>query len=284
MCGVERNEKVGYCGETDCMRVAKIMLHHWEEPCISGGPDGSGSGAVFFSGCSLRCVYCQNKKISRSAVGNFYTPTRLAEEIMKLQEAGAYNINFVTPTHFTSRIKETLDLLDGKLKIPVVWNTSGYERQETISSLKPYVDIFLTDMKYFSSEMSARYSGAADCFDVSVAALSEMVKITGAPRFEGDLLKSGVIIRHLVLPGGYKDSIKILETITDRIGTENIVLSLMSQYTPEFLTDEDEGCNEIRRRVTTFEYNKVLTAATDLGFTGFMQERSSATSLYTPDF
>lgn len=280
MCKAERGKKAGFCGERDKMRIAKIMLHHWEEPCISG-ESGEGSGAVFFSGCSLMCVYCQNKKISRKAAGDFYTPEELADEIIRLQSAGAYNINFVTPTHFTSQIKETLDLLDGKLKIPVVWNTSGYERAETVRSLKPYVDIFLTDMKYFSPEMSARYSGAPDYFEVSLDALSEMVKITGAPRFDGSLLKSGVIVRHLVLPGGYRDSTKILEQTADRIGAEKIILSLMSQYTPEFL---DEGYGEINRRVTTFEYNKVLTAATDLGFTGYMQERSSATSLYTPDF
>lgn len=281
MCGAVRNEKSGACGEGRRMRIAKIMLHHWEEPCISGGPGGAGSGAVFFSGCSLRCVYCQNKKISRGAAGEFYDPAELGEEILKLQSMGAHNINFVTPTHFTSGIKETLDLLGEKLHVPVVWNTSGYERRETVASLASYADIFLTDMKYFSSEMSAKYSNAADYFDVASTALTEMVKVAGAPRFDGDLLKSGVMVRHLVLPGGYRDSIKLLEYLADQIGTENIILSLMSQYTPEFLS---EGYDEIRRRVTTFEYNKVLDAASSLGFTGYMQERSSATSSFTPDF
>ncbi len=282
-CRVDRRESVGVCGAGNVMRISKIMLHHWEEPCISGGENGTGSGAVFFSGCSLGCVYCQNKSISRGRMGEEYSVSRLCEEILSLQEKGAYNINFVTPTHYTHLIIETLERLKGLLNIPVVWNTSGYENKEVIESLLPYVDIFLTDFKYFSSDLSAKYSKAPDYRERATEALSAMVKITGKPEFDGEtgLLKKGTIVRHLVLPGSRADSISILEHLSRNVGAENVILSLMSQYTPEFV---DEGYPELNRRITTFEYNKVLEEAVKLGFDGYFQNRSSATSKYTPNF
>ncbi|MBE6562592.1 MAG: radical SAM protein [Ruminococcaceae bacterium] len=282
-CKADRVEKLGVCGAADEMMVAKIMLHHWEEPCISGGENGHGSGAVFFSGCSLKCVYCQNKTISRGAVGSEYSPEKLAEEILSLQKEGAYNINFVTPTHYTHKIKETLEILKGKLKIPVVWNTSGYENKEVIESLTSYVDIFLTDFKYFSEKLSAEYSNAPDYKERALEALVAMVKITGSPVIDAEtgLMRRGTIVRHLVLPGGRKDSVEVLRLVSGAVGAKNVILSLMAQYTPEFL---DEGYSEINRRITTFEYNKVLDEALNLGFDGYFQNRDSATSKYTPDF
>lgn len=279
MCGAVRSSAAGFCRESDKMRVAKIMVHRWEEPCISGA---NGSGAVFFLGCNLRCVYCQNKKISRGGNGTVYEPESLAREILKLQESGVHNINLVTPTHFASQILKTAEHLQGRLRIPVVWNTSGYEREETVAKISPFCKIFLTDFKYFSPEMSSRYSSCPDYFENAIKALCKMVSVTGAPKFDKNgIMTSGVVVRHLVLPRGYRDSIKILEEISSKIGTENIVLSLMSQYTPEFL---DEGFPELNRRVTTFEYNKVVRAAMELGFGGYVQDMSSADSSYTPDF
>ncbi len=281
-CSVDRSKAVGFCGADNVMKVSKIMLHRWEEPCISGTDENRGSGAVFFSGCSLRCVYCQNKKISRSVTGENFSPEDLGKKLLELQNAGAYNINFVTPTHYTHKIIEALELIKEKLTIPVVWNTSGYEVPDVIRSLQPYVDIFLTDFKYFSKELSKKYSNAENYREYAEGALSEMVKITGHPRFDEDgMLKKGTIVRHLVLPGARRDSIEILKLIKNNVGAESIILSLMAQYTPEFL---DGGFPEINRRITTFEYNKVLDEALSLGFDGYFQERDSATGKYTPDF
>ena len=280
-CGADREKSAGFCREGAAARVAKIMLHHWEEPCVSGGERGAGSGAIFFSGCPLRCVYCQNRSISRGKTGEVMSPRRLADEMLKLRDRGALNINLVTPTHFTDRITEALDLVKGKLGIPVVWNTSGYEKPETVSSLKGYVDVFLTDFKYVSEELSEKYSHAADYATFALPSLREMVKITGTPQFEGGMLKRGTVVRHLVLPGCSRDSVEVLRAADDAVGAKNVLLSLMSQYTPSFL---EEGFPELSRRITTFEYERVLAEARRLGFEGYMQSRSSATSDFTPDF
>ena len=280
-CGADRERGLGFCREGAQARVSKIMLHHWEEPCISGGEGDAGSGAVFFSGCSLMCVYCQNRAISRGGAGEIMSPRRLADEFLKLRDLGALNINLVTPTHFTDRIKEALDLVKDGLGIPVVWNTSGYEKPETVASLDGYVDVFLTDFKYVSSELSEEYSHAANYAEYAVAAIREMVKITGAPRFEGGLLKRGTIVRHLVLPGASRDSVEVLRTVDREVGAKNVLLSLMAQYTPEFLED---GYGALGRRITTFEYERALSEARRLGFDGFTQSICSASSAYTPDF
>ena len=280
-CGADRVRTFGFCREGREARVAKIMLHHWEEPCISGDEGDAGSGAIFFSGCSLMCVYCQNRAISRGGSGKETAPRRLADEMLRLRDLGALNINLVTPTHFTDRIKEALDLVKDRLGIPVVWNTSGYEKPETVSSLDGYVDVFLTDFKYVSRELSSKYSHAADYADCAAASLREMVKITGAPRLEGRLLKRGVIVRHLVLPGCSRDSVEVLRRVAGEVGAKNVLLSLMSQYTPSFL---GEGYPELSRKITTFEYERALAEAESLGFDGYMQSKSSATSAFTPDF
>lgn len=277
-CGVDRSEIRGFCGEGKPARVAKTMLHRWEEPCISGE---GGSGAIFFSGCSLKCVYCQNGAISRDGKGESLSASQLAELMLELQAQGAENINLVTPTHFASQIREALALLRGKLHIPTVWNTSGYETVETLRSLEGMVDIFLTDFKYFSAELAARYSAAPDYPDVAAKALLEMVRITGVPVLEGGKLLRGTVVRHLVLPSHYRDSLDVLRQIDSLVGASSVLLSLMAQYTPEFLRGDFP---ELSRRITTYEYQKVADEALRLGFDGFFQERDSATDAFTPDF
>lgn len=279
-CGTDRTVNAGLCGEGADMRISKIMLHRWEEPCISGSDPARGSGAVFFSGCPLHCVYCQNKEISCGGVGEIYSPARLAEEMKVLEARGAYNINFVTPIHFTHRIIEALDIY--RPSIPTVFNTSGYERVETVKALEGFADVFLTDLKYGSGETAGRYSSASDYPEIALCAIEEMVNLAGGAAFDGDgMMKKGVIVRHLVLPGHRKDSEKALRLLKERVGTEGILLSLMSQYTPDFAP---KGLKPLSRRVTSFEYNYVRDIALEMGFEGFGQDRQSAESAYTPDF
>ncbi len=279
-CKRDRTLENGFCGEGNEMRIAKIMLHKWEEPCISGDDPERGSGAVFFSGCPLHCVYCQNRDISFGGCGEIYSPNDLAKAIRALEEAGAYNINFVTPTHFYHKICEALDIY--RPGIPVVFNTGGYEKAKTVEALSPYCDIFLTDMKYASRELSSAYSACPDYFERAMEALAAMVKAVGKPKlFENGMMEKGVILRHLVLPGARKDSERILRGVKETVGSENVLLSLMSQYTPDFAPD---GCKPLNRRITTFEYEYVRDVAAELGFSGYGQERMSATAAYTPDF
>ncbi|MGN0598435.1 MAG: radical SAM protein [Oscillospiraceae bacterium] len=278
-CGVDRTHGTGFCGEGAELRAAKAYLHKWEEPCLSGE---NGAGTIFFSGCSLKCVFCQNYKISSENCGKVITVQRLGEIFLELQEKGAQNIELVSPTHFVPQIISALDLVKGRLNVPIVYNTGGYERVETLKMLDGYVDIFLPDFKYHNNEIAWKYSGAGDYFEVVCAAIDEMLRQVGAAEFdENGMMKRGVIIRHLTLPNHRHDSIAVLEEIASRWGTENILLSLMSQYTPFFRSSEFP---EISRRISTFEYNSVLKRAEELGFKGFMQERSSAKEEYTPDF
>lgn len=279
-CGADRTAGAGFCGEGQDMRISKIMLHKYEEPCISGSEKNRGSGAIFFSGCSLHCLYCQNKKISGGGSGRICSPKELSEEMKVLERNGAYNINFVTPTHFYHKIKETLDIY--RPNLPLIYNTSGYEKAETVKSLTGYADVFLTDFKYGTEEKALAYSKAADYPSVAAKALYEMVKTVGECRFsDSGMIEKGVIVRHLVLPGGRHDSVRVLRLIKDTVGTEGILLSLMSQYTPEFAPEDRK---ELKRRVTSFEYDYVQNAALELGFSGFSQERASAKAIYTPDF
>ncbi len=279
-CNIDRHKSSGYCKSSDEIKVARAALHHWEEPCISGT---HGSGTVFFCGCSLGCVYCQNHEISRGEKGKAVSVHRLAEIFTELKALGAHNINLVTPTHYTDKIIEAIDLVKSEIGIPFVWNTSGYEKIETIKSLEGYIDIYLTDMKYFGSEISKKYSHAADYFDCAVSALSEMLHQTSAPKFDQKgIMQSGVIVRHMVLPSQRLDSIAIIRELAKRFDKNRFIFSLMSQYTPNKNT---ESFPEINRRVTTFEYSSVIDEALRLGFdTAFMQERTSADKSYTPPF
>ena len=275
-CGADRTKNIGLCGGGPFPKIARAALHYWEEPCISGT---KGSGTVFFSGCNLGCVYCQNREISHGSTGKEITVRRLSEIFRELEEAGANNINLVTPTHYVPSIIEALELY--RPNIPIVYNCGGYESLETLELLKGYVDIYLTDIKYFSPEYSMRYSGARDYFDVSFAAAKAMIAQVGPPVYKDGLMKKGVIIRHLVLPSLRKDSMAVLGALTE-LPKDGLVLSLMSQYTPnEALSDFPE----IDRRVTSFEYNSVVNYAVELGFTnGYTQDRRSAAKEYTPPF
>lgn len=281
-CGVNRYEKRGYCGEGADIRVSKIMLHHFEEPIISGEPtDTRGSGTIFFAGCPLHCVYCQNNAISSGGKGDILSPRQLADEMLRLEDTGAYNINLVTPTHFIPQIIDALDMAKPRLAIPVVFNTGGYEKAQTISALNGYADIFLTDFKYGTSEIAKKYSAAPDYPEVAASALSEMFRITGEPVYKNGMLQRGIILRHLVLPGARHDSVAALRLAAESVPSDKVILSLMRQYTPDFTPD---SIKELKRKITTFEYNFVLNEALALGFDGFSQSSSSATTAFTPDF
>lgn len=251
----------------------------WEEPCISGE---RGSGTVFFSGCTLNCCFCQNFEISQQNKGYFITEDQLADIFLRLQGEGAHNINLVSPTPFVPSIIKALDKAKGRLNIPVVYNCGGYERVETVEALKDHIDIWLPDLKYFSAEASKKYSNAEDYFATALAAIKKMQSIAGKPVFgEDGLLKRGVLVRHLVLPTLRKDSMKIIEALSENFAPDDIILSVMSQYTPMYRAAEHR---EINRRVSTFEYNSVLDFARAAGFDGYSQERGAATNAYVPPF
>lgn len=277
-CKINRYEKVGACGAGADILAALAGVHMWEEPPVSGT---NGSGTVFFSGCTLKCVYCQNNEISHCGKGKIISVTRLAEIFLELQEKGVHNINLVTPTHFVPQIINALDIVKPRLKIPVVYNTSGYEKPETVKMLNGYVDVYLQDIKYFADEYAVKYSNAKKYFKYAVSSLCEMLNQHPKPVYSDGLIKKGVIVRHMVLPGAYKDSAKILEQLK-KIANGEFVLSLMSQYTPVGIS---ESYPELNRKITSFEYKKVVNKAIELKFeNGFMQEKSSSTEDYIPSF
>ena len=275
-CGVDRAERVGYCGSGSLPKVARAAKHHWEEPCISGT---EGSGTVIFSGCTLGCVFCQNREISRGGTGREVTIEHLADIFKRLEGQGVHNLNLVTPTHFTPQILQALEL--AKPTVPIVMNCGGYERVETLLQWEGKVQVYLPDLKYFSTELSAKYSAAPDYFAVASKAILEMHRQQPKLVWEGDLLKQGLIIRHLVLPGCMKDSLQILDFLDKNLPKDGFLLSLMSQFTP---TEACRTYPEINRRVTTYEYRKVADRAAELGFSGFAQDRRSAKEEYTPPF
>lgn len=280
-CGANRQAgQRGVCGADHEMRVARVMLHPWEEPCL-----GEAAGTVFFSGCSLGCVYCQNKAISRPQNGVLPGEIRdeawLSEEMLSLQSRGATCIDLVTPTHYADRILAAVASVKDRLEIPVVWNTGGYETPETVRRCRGLVDIFLTDFKYGTAEAADTCSRAPDYPETAAAALAEMFALVGEPVWEGNRLKRGIVLRHLVLPGGRKDSIAALRLAAQAVVPSSVILSLMRQYTPDFAPPE---MKTLRRRITSFEYESVLAEAVALGFDGYTQEKSSASASYTPDF
>lgn len=289
-CGVDRSAKAGFCGVGEKILVSRVMLHRWEEPCISGR---LGSGAVFFCGCPLKCAFCQNGDISRGTDGAFagqreFTAVELADVFLHLQNVGAHNVNLVSPTQYTDDIM--FAVADARLRgltLPVVWNTGGYEKAETVARLCGTADVYLTDMKYFSPSLSRELSRAEDYFSVAMAALREMVRQCPAPVYgEDGTLQKGVIVRHLILPGQRADSCNLLRAMADEGLQKHVLLSLMSQYTPDFFKGcADEALDKrMRRRVTTFEYNSVRDTALELGFDGFGQDTSSANAEYTPSW
>lgn len=279
-CGVDRTAgEVGVCGVSAEYRIARIASHLWEEPPISGQ---KGSGTVFFSGCNLRCVFCQNREISREGVGKTVTEAELTDRILRLQDEGVHNINFVTPTHYTSRLVGLLESIKPRLRIPVVWNCGGYESTESLRMLEGLVDIYLPDFKYVSPDLAKAYSAAPDYADRATEAVLEMYRQTGKYEEKAGLAVKGVILRHLVLPGCRADSIAVLRHIASILPPEEIRVSVMRQYTPDFAMDCPH--KNLRRRVTEFEYTSVLDEAARLGLTGFSQGKDAATRAYTPDF
>lgn len=279
-CGVDRDRTVGYCLAPRGFLVARAALHRWEEPEISGV---RGSGTVFFCGCNLRCVYCQNREVSRAKLGHRLTADELIGVMLRLQEAGAHNINLVTPTQYVLSLAEVLKAVKPQLHIPVVYNCGGYESVESLRALEGLVDIYLPDFKYVDGTLAKKYSGASDYCEVATAALAEMLRQTGSPALDSEgMLLRGTVVRHLVLPSARADSIAVLKHLADTFGTAGYRLSLMSQYTPAFA--KDTPYRELHRRVTTFEYERVAQEAIRLGFEGNLQARTSADAAYTPDF
>ena len=278
-CGADRTKTQGLCGGGSRVKAARAALHFWEEPCISGT---RGSGTVFFSGCALRCCYCQNYAVSAENFGREISVERLAEIFLSLQEQGAHNLNLVTAGHYLPWVCEALDLVKGKLSIPVVYNTGGYETAQAVAALRGYVDIWLTDLKYRSEALSAEYSGAPDYFDVASAALEAMLAQAGPPRFDADgMLQSGVIVRHLALPNAGADTRAVLEYLA-ALPRGSFLLSLMSQYTPFYKAAQHKA---LSRRISTYEYRRAVDDAVSLGLEeGYMQQRSSAKEEYTPAF
>ena len=286
-CGADRAAgQTGLCGAGDTLRAARAALHHWEEPCLSGDPEApTGSGTVFFSGCALGCCYCQNYGISQEGQGRPLTEARLAEIFLELQTKGARNINLVTATQWLPWVLPALDSARRRgLRLPVVYNTGGYETVQTVQALAGYVDIWLTDFKYDSPALAAELSRAGNYPAVADRALRAMLRQTGAPVYDPEgYLRRGVIVRHLVLPGQAADSQAVLRRLATVRRQEGVpfLLSLMSQFTP-FYHAADHG---LGRRITSYEYRKVVDAALALGLTdGYMQEKSSAREEYTPPF
>lgn len=275
-CQADRTLRLGYCGAGDTIRLARAMPHHWEEPCISGT---RGSGTIFFSGCTLRCVFCQNRVISTENFGKAVTPQRFREICFELKAQGVHNVNLVTPDAYAELIVPILAEIKEELALPIVLNCGGYLSPEQIELFAKVVDVWLPDFKYADGELAKQLSGAGDYPEVALAAIAEMVKRAGKPVFDGDgLLRSGVLVRHLVLPGHRKNSIAAVKRLAETFGKDELLLSLMAQYTP----NGAEGAPS--RRLTTFEYQSVLEAVETAGFEGYCQSPDSAKREYTPSF
>lgn len=281
MCKVNRNnDELGFCNMTKDLIVARAALHFWEEPIISGD---NGSGTVFFSGCNLKCVFCQNFNISTNNFGKSITIERLSKIFLELQEKGANNINLVTPTHFVPQIIEALKLAkQNGLIIPIVYNSSGYENVETIKLLDGYIDVYLPDFKYFDDKCALKYSRCPNYFEYASKALEEMIKQVGIPKFNKDgILIKGVIVRHMMLPGLLNDSKKIIHHLVNNYN-DNIFISIMNQYTP---TNNLDKYHEINKIVSNDDYQELIDYAIEIGIkNGFMQEGETQKTSFIPEF
>lgn len=277
-CGADRTKTVGYCHCGTEIRVARAALHPWEEPCISGK---TGSGTVFFAGCALGCCFCQNREISRSAVGKVLTVEQLADTFLRLQAEQACNINLVTGSHYAPWIVQALELAKPRLHIPVVWNCGGYDSPEILEMLDGLVDIYLPDLKFYSSETAKVYANCPDYFETASRAILTMFRQAGELQWNGKLLRRGLVVRHLVLPGHRKESMALLDWLAEALPKEQFLLSLMGQYTPPDTPLPDKHLN---RRAATFEYESVREHAVELGLNGYGQERSAAAAKYIPAF
>lgn len=282
-CRVDRNAgEKGFCGAGNTATISHIQRHFFEEPPISGK---NGSGAIFFGGCNLKCVFCQNKSISRTSEGKELTADALADLFLSVNDCGVHNINLVTPTPHIKVIIKALERVKDRLTIPVVYNTSSYENESVIDALCGLVDIYLPDIKYASDSVSEKYSSAPGYASYAFKALEWMLMQKGRFTVDEDgILKEGTIVRHLCLPSNAKDSEELLRRLSVYLEKYDFRISLMSQYTPDFLGTDAEKFREINRKITTLEYNRILMLSEKLGFDGYFQEKASANKKYTPDF
>jgi len=276
MCGVDRVNINGFCGCDFTFKIAKIMKHFGEEPVITGT---NGSGTIFFSGCVLKCPFCQNYPISHQLKGSIYTESELEYSIYDLEQQGVHNINLVSPTQFLHLLIPVLEKCKSRLSIPVVYNTGGYERPEMIRKLQGLVDIYLPDLKYFDNSYGLKYSKVDNYFDYASKSIQEMLSQQPECVIEDGIMKKGVIVRHLVLPTLYKDSMKLMEWLSQQ--ENRPLVSVMRQYTPCYDADKYK---ELTRRITTFEYEKVVDKCAELGLQGFTQLKGCETLDMTPDF
>ena len=280
-CFVDREAgERGFCGVNNEFIIGSADLHFWEEPCISGT---RGSGAIFFSGCNMRCVFCQNKDISREIVGKKYTEDELISKMLELQERGAHNINLVTATPYSLFVARALEKAKKDLKIPIVYNCGGYESIEALHALDGLVDIYLPDFKYYDETLAKKYSSTPNYAEISSKSLIEMHRQVGKLTLdENGIAKRGLIVRHLVLPSHRDDSKAVLNHISEILPANEVTLSLMRQYTPDFA--DKSAPKNLKRRLTSFEYDDVLNFALSLGFDGFSQDKESAKRDFTPNF
>lgn len=280
-CNINRNlGELGFCHSPSLPKLALVSSHHWEEPPISGT---KGSGTVFFSHCNLQCKFCQNHKISMEGFGKEVTINRLAEIFLEQQNKGYHNINLVSPTPYIPQIKDALFIAKEKgLSIPIIYNTNGYENVESLQLLDGFIDIYLPDLKYFSNDLSVNFSSAPNYFEIATSAIKEMYRQCGKNQYDKNgLLLKGMILRHLILPGCYKDSLKLLDWLQKTLGND-VTISLLNQYTPMY---QANGIKPLSRRLTTYEYQKVVNHFLKIGLkNGFTQKRNSSSSAYTPIF
>lgn len=277
-CDVERKSQVGFCGQKK-LKISKVMFHHYEEPIISGDEKSKGSGAIFFAGCNLKCVYCQNYPISHGGKGRIVSVKKLAKIFKKLEKKGALNINLVTPTHYAREIVEAIKIY--RPKIPIVWNSSGYETREMVDMIRDFVDIYLVDLKYMDNEIAKEYSKAPNYVENATSVIKYMRECEPKDIIENGLMKKGMIIRQLVLPNHTDNSIKCLDFIANEIGRDTIT-SIMSQYEPRY---DAANYEKINRKITPLEYKRVVNHALELGLNNaYTQDLTSADSKYTPRF
>jgi putative pyruvate formate lyase activating enzyme len=279
-CNVNRYENAGFCKSGVNIKVSKVFVHMWEEPCISGE---RGSGTVFFSNCNLKCIYCQNYKISSEGFGKEISALRLSEIFIELQNKNVHNINLVTPTHYMPMIREALKMSKSSgLKIPVIYNSSGYENVDSLKTMEGLIDVYLPDIKYYNSKYSIKYSKAPDYFKFASEAVLEMYRQTGAPVFDASgIITRGTMIRHLMLPGLLFDSKKIVDWVINNL-PEGVYLNLMSQYTPMNKANEFP---ELNHKINSAHYESLVNYAVEHGLVnGFIQEYNSADEEYVPDF
>lgn len=276
-CNADRkNGQTGFCRMTENPKIARVSKHMWEEPCISGD---MGSGTIFFSGCVMRCAFCQNYKISAENFGKEISVEQLADCYKKLEQQGVHNINLVNPTHFVPAIIKSLDIY--RPPLPIIYNCGGYEKKETLKTLEGYIDVYLPDFKYAFAELAEKYSKAKNYPSVAVKAIREMLRQQPENIFdENGIIQKGVIIRHLILPSNTRNSIAVTDMLRENFGTD-ITVSLMAQYVPYGRASD---FSEINRKITRREYNKVLAHLERSGLNGYTQELSSATEEYIPDF